>query len=133
MNKHENNASTMNENPNNQNTEELTKPKRITITMNFTGGGKLILDTYTTLDIQRGANGLYINATNTGGDLAFNAIYDEIIKLLGKNKTFEINIKQGENTTTFRGAAADYHLNMDREILTFSQKPEEKPKDAKVE
>jgi len=107
----------------------------ITVIMQFEGGGELALDNtmYTTLDIQRNNKKLNINATNTAGGLVFNSLYDEIIEKLGENETFDIIMEQGGGGAAFGGMLVDYHLNADREILTFGQKIEEKQENERVE
>ena len=106
-----------------ENATATTSKPRITILMQFEGDRELIFDTYSTLDIQRNNKQLNINTTNTADDLAFNTLYDMILEYLGERKTFDIKLRMGENgAAAFRGMMVNYHLNTEREMLTFGQK-----------
>jgi hypothetical protein len=88
---------------------------------------EIIVSEYSTMDINRQGEQLHVNLTNDKDDLAFNSIYDEILELLGKEKTFAITIQKEKGKATYADISVDYHLNGDVEILHFGKLAKEEP------
>ena len=93
----------------------------ITLTLHFSPGHKIAIKSYSTLDLSRRDNVVNINITNTEPDFAFNYLYEQIQKFLGKSETFTIEVKRKAGKATFHHMTAHYHLSTHNEILTFSQ------------
>jgi len=90
------------------------------ITLHF-AGNELIISENTGINISRRGNETHINITNTEGNFAFNAIFEQIQKHLGDDKAFSLSVKQGEQIAVFENMTVAYHLNAGGEVLHFSE------------
>lgn len=97
----------------------------ITVIMHFAKKKSLTLDEYTSIDVQRTGKNIYVNATNTKEDMAFNTLFDKILNYLGGSDTFSITIKKESGSAEFENMTVSYHLTGQAEVLSLTQKQEE--------
>jgi len=90
----------------------------ITLTLTLTAG-ELIIDKYTTIDINRRDDDFNINLGNYNQDFAFNSIFEKIRGLQHDNEAFDITLKSEKEQMSAKNMTVDYHLNSGGEILSF--------------
>ncbi|MCL1924544.1 MAG: hypothetical protein FWF50_03050 [Defluviitaleaceae bacterium] len=96
----------------------------ISLHLDFKLGGRLIINKYSTLDIQRQKGQININLTNNTGNLSFNSLFDEITEQLGEDETFNIVVKTNNGKAIYKNLVADYYNNTHHEILHFGKQIE---------
>jgi hypothetical protein len=93
---------------------------KISLSLHF-ASGQIDIGDYQ-LDIQRQENRNHINITNSGMDFALNAIYEQILELMGDDEEFTVKVKSEAGGVTFDHMTADYYFNTTMEILHFGKR-----------
>ena len=104
--------------------------KTLTITLTFDSGGELDIGEFSSINIQRSNEQTHINITNDKADFRFNKLFDKIQAYAGAyegdDKTFGVEIANGEHTAVYNRMIANYHNNAHQESLHFGSFTEPK-------
>ncbi|MCL2189824.1 MAG: hypothetical protein FWB87_13780 [Defluviitaleaceae bacterium] len=93
------------------------------ITIYFKGGKQLAIGEYTTLNISRTGTRTDINITNEKNNLAFDELFNQMLKHMKDDATIKVKVALEAGEVTYTDMTAEYFLTTQGEILHLGTAP----------